>query len=176
MVKERETGAGYVGSTVSKIIPGEYVLLGRQGSAKFGKIEGPKVTDNPETVSMEAFRLSHLRPGTLSLAIGANDDDVRTKTSRGYRNVEFLITTGPGPALQLDGENLVFGRVMEGMPVVADIVKVPRNTPSENIQKFNALATFLGDSRASGARNAWNAPLQSIVITDCGILDDSQGT
>lgn len=176
MVEEKDVSAGYRGSTVSKVKPGEYVLLGRQGSAKFGKVEKPKAKSNPETVSTEAFQLSHLRPGTLSLAIGANDDDARTKMSGGYRNVEFLITTGPGPALQLDGENLVFGRVLEGMQVIADIARVPRNTPSENVRKFNALATLLGDSRASGARNAWDSPLQSILITDCGILGNSQET
>lgn len=170
MISEKRYGKGYLGTTVAKIKPGEYVLLGKQGSSKFGKVEDPNVLDNPETVSVDAFRLNHLRPGTLSLAIGANDDDAKTKSSRGYRNVEFLITTGPGPALQLDGQNLVFGRVLEGMPVIADIVNVPRNVPSESTRRFNALAGLLGDTRATGARNAWDAPLQSIVVLDCGVL------
>lgn len=43
-----------------------------------------------------------------------NDDDDETRLDPEYRNVEFLITTGPGPCPQLDGGNIVFGTVLEG--------------------------------------------------------------
>ena len=43
-----------------------------------------------------------------------NDDDDEVKLGVDYRNVEFLITTGPGPCPQLDNRNIVFGTVLEG--------------------------------------------------------------
>ena len=48
--------------------------------------------------------------GTVSLALGANNDDSDNKARKGFRNTQFLITTGPGPVPSLDGENIVFGR------------------------------------------------------------------
>jgi peptidyl-prolyl cis-trans isomerase B (cyclophilin B) len=54
----------------------------------------------------QAFEVPHLRPGTVSLALGAaagaSDGAARAQT-------EFLITTGPAPVPSLDGENIVFG-------------------------------------------------------------------
>lgn len=34
-----------------------------------------------------------------------------------YRNVEFLITTGPGPCPELDNQNIVFGSVLDGKQI-----------------------------------------------------------
>lgn len=52
-------------------------------------------------------RLRHYRPGTVSLSLTENDDETFVKQRPGYRNTEFLITTGPGPAPALDGNNVV---------------------------------------------------------------------
>jgi hypothetical protein len=52
-------------------------------------------------------RVSHNRPGTVSLALAENDDDPFIKQRSTYRPTEFLITTGPGPAPSLDGQNVV---------------------------------------------------------------------
>ena len=57
-----------------------------------------------------AFDCPSNAAGTVSLALGANDDESDLKASRGFRNTQFLITTGPGPVPSLDGENVVFGR------------------------------------------------------------------
>ena len=43
--------------------------------------------------------MSHSRPGTLSLSIGTNDDDPGIRQRPGYRNTEFVITTGIAKAM-----------------------------------------------------------------------------
>lgn len=62
----------------------------------------------------DSFLLSHSRGGVVSLCLSENDDDDEFKLDPNYHNVEFLITTGPGPCPQLDSKNIVFGTVLEG--------------------------------------------------------------
>lgn len=50
------------------------------------------------------------------------------------------------------------------------MAKVPTYKPSEKIRQFNDFAEFLGDDRAANARNFWNRPLKTVVITKCGEL------
>lgn len=69
---------------------------------------------NSETIDSKAFMLTHSKPGVVSLCLSENDDDDEIKLDPDYRNVEFLITTGPGPCPQLDSKNIVFGAVLEG--------------------------------------------------------------
>lgn len=69
---------------------------------------------NTETVESKAFLLRHSRGGVVSLCLSENDDEEEIKLDPDYRNVEFLITTGPGPCPQLDSKNIVFGEVLEG--------------------------------------------------------------
>lgn len=69
---------------------------------------------NTETVDSKAFLLRHAKAGVVSLCLSENDDDDEIKLDPSYRNVQFLITTGPGPCPQLDNKNIVFGTVLEG--------------------------------------------------------------
>jgi peptidyl-prolyl cis-trans isomerase B (cyclophilin B) len=68
------------------------------------------------------------------------------------RNVEFLITTGPGPVPRLNGLNVVFGKVLEGMGTVAAVAAVPSFQPDIRSQQLNRFAAFLGDERADSVR------------------------
>ena len=68
--------------------------------------------------TLQAFQLQHLRPGTVSLAVGAATGEVdggggpgSGASMSGSPNTEFLITTGPAPVPSLDGNNIVFGCV-----------------------------------------------------------------
>lgn len=56
-----------------------------------------------------------LHPGLLSLCLSENDDNEDIKLDPEYRNVEFLITTGPEPCPEVDYKNIVFDSVLEGM-------------------------------------------------------------
>lgn len=125
---------------------------------------------NLETVDSKAFILEHSRPGVLSLCLSENDDDDEIKLDPNYRNVEFLITTGPGPCPDLDNKNIVFGTVLEGLDVVTAIASIPTYKPAERIRQINDLAEFFGDERAQNARTIWNRPLKTVFISDCGEL------
>lgn len=100
---------------VHKILPGQFFVAGRQGRKDRGEIRPPvELIRNTETVESKAFLLEHSRPGVVSLCLSENDDDDSLKLSPNYHNVEFLITTGPGPCPELDSKNIVFGSVLEG--------------------------------------------------------------
>ncbi|KAL9224422.1 hypothetical protein vseg_000454 [Gypsophila vaccaria] len=170
------TGTGPVGSSykntlIHKVLPGQYIAAGRQGRREKGEVMPPLgLTRNTETVDSRSFMLEHSRPGVVSLCLSENDDDDDIKLDPDYHNVEFLITTGPAPCPQLDGRNIVFGVVLEGMDVVRQIAATPTYKPGERIKLFNDLAEFLGDGRAENARALWDRPIKTIYVSDCGDL------
>ncbi|KAJ7957474.1 Peptidyl-prolyl cis-trans isomerase [Quillaja saponaria] len=165
------SGSSYKNTLVNKIFPGQYFLAGRQGRRDKGEVRvSSELARNTETIDSKAFLLTHSRAGVLSLSLSENDDDDGIKLDPNYRNVEFLITTGPGPCPQLDNKNVVFGVVLEGLDVVTAIASIPTYQPAERIRQFNDLAEFLGDERAQNARAIWNKPLKTIYISDCGEL------
>ncbi|KAI4335609.1 hypothetical protein L6164_014242 [Bauhinia variegata] len=165
------SGSSYKNTLVHKIFPGQFFLAGRQGRRDKGEVPPPQnLARNTETIDAKAFSLTHSRPGVLSLSLSENDDDDQIKLDPNYRNVEFLITTGPGPCPQLDNKNIVFGTVLEGLDVMTAIASIPTYQPSERIRQFNDLAEFFGDERAQNARAIWNRPLQTVYISDCGEL------
>ncbi|KAL9281198.1 Peptidyl-prolyl cis-trans isomerase CYP28 [Arabidopsis thaliana] len=168
------SSTSYKNTPVHKIFPGQYFLAGRQGGGRRDTAEvGYSLRDlprNTDVVNSKAFLLPHARAGVVSLCLSENDDDDDIRLDPDYRNVEFLITTGPGPSPQLDGGNIVFGTVLEGFDVVTSISSIPTYKPSENIKQFNDFAEFLGDERAQNARSLWNRPLKTVFISGCGEL------
>ncbi|GAB4832746.1 cytochrome P450 monooxygenase 28 [Ancistrocladus abbreviatus] len=163
------SGSSYKNTLVHKIFPGQFMLAGRQGRREKGVVKPPLgLARNIETVDSRAFMLQHSRPGVLSLCLSENDDEEEIKLDPDYHNVEFLITTGPGPCPQLDSKNIIFGSVLEGLDVVTAIASVPIFKPAERIRLFNDFAEFIGDERAQNARTLWNRPLKTIYISDCG--------
>ncbi|KAL3747860.1 hypothetical protein ACJRO7_016642 [Eucalyptus globulus] len=171
-------GTSYRNTLVNRIFPGQYFLAGRQGRRDKGEVRPPlsELARNTETVDSRAFLLRHSRAGVVSLSLSENDDDEKIKMDPEYRNVEFLITTGPGPCPQLDSKNIVFGTVLEGLDVITAIASIPTYKPSENIRQFNDLAEFFGDERAQNARAMWNKPLKTVYISDCGEIKVSKPT
>lgn len=89
-------GTSYAGTIFHRVLAGQYIQGGRQGSKEKGEVSAPlyKLESNTETVSAKSYKLSHTRPGTVSLALADNDDDEDLKLDVDYRNVQFLITTG----------------------------------------------------------------------------------
>ncbi|XWS27133.1 hypothetical protein CRYUN_Cryun26dG0089900 [Craigia yunnanensis] len=168
------TSSSYKNTLVHKIFPGQFFQAGRQGrSREYGEVHLLPALDlprNTETVDSKAFLLRHSRAGVVSLCLSENDDDDEVKLDSDYRNVEFLITTGPGPCPQLDNNNIVFGTVLEGLDVVTAIASIPTYKPSERIRQLNDLAEFFGDERAQKGRTLWNRPLKTVYISDCGEL------
>ena len=130
---------------------------------------GDALPPNPDLTAGAAFGARHLRPGMVSLAVAASDDDPALKGRPGYRPVGFNITTGPGPVPSLDGGNVVFGRVVAGLEVVAAVAALPALGPTPG--PFNALATALGDERGARARARFGQPLRLVVITKAGLVE-----
>ncbi|XP_060171926.1 peptidyl-prolyl cis-trans isomerase CYP28, chloroplastic [Lycium barbarum] len=171
------SGSSYKGTLVHKIFPGQFVLAGKQGRKDKGEVKAPmELIKNNESIESKAFVLEHSRSGVVSLALSENDDDDDVKFNTNYHNVEFLITTGPGPCPMLDGKNIVFGTVLEGLDVVTTIAAIPTYKPSENIRQYNDFAERIGDGRAKTARAIWNKPLKTVYISDCGELKVAKPT
>eukprot|EP00244_Chara_vulgaris_P007076 TRINITY_DN2655_c0_g2_i1.p1 TRINITY_DN2655_c0_g2~~TRINITY_DN2655_c0_g2_i1.p1 ORF type:complete len:333 (+),score=34.62 TRINITY_DN2655_c0_g2_i1:81-1001(+) len=165
-------GSTYAGTLIHRIVPGQYIQGGRQGAADKGEVTPPsKLSRNQESVSSSAFKLRHTRPGTVSLCLSVNDDTDAQRKRMGYQSVEFLITTGPGPAPELDNANIVIGTVLEGLDVITRIAAVPTYQPGERIRQLNNLAQFFGDQRAASARSTWSRPLKAVVVRNAGVVD-----
>ncbi|CAN4113141.1 unnamed protein product [Withania somnifera] len=161
------SGSTYKGTLIQKVFPGQ----------DRGEVKPPmKLVRNVESVESKAFVLEHSRGGIVSLALSENDDDDDVKMNPNYHNVEFLITTGPGPCPQLDNKNIVFGTVLEGLDIVTAIAAIPTYKPSENIRQYNDFAQLIGDGRAKNARAIWNKPLKTVYISDCGELKVAKPT
>eukprot|EP00891_Asterochloris_glomerata_P008074 jgi/Astpho2/8074/Aster-03021 len=167
----------YNQTIISKVLPGEYIQMGQQGSLRMGQVDFSKtktLQTNDEVLKSASFSLRHRRPGTVSLSLATCDDDPVFKQRNSYHPTEFQITTGPGPATSLDGENIVFGRVLEGLDTISEILQVKRFGPAssnDRVAAFNALAGLLRDKRAAQAKARWGRPLKSIVITSSGVMD-----
>ncbi|KAF6264781.1 cyclophilin-like domain-containing protein [Scenedesmus sp. NREL 46B-D3] len=165
-----EAGA-FTQSAFSRISPGEYIQAGRRGSRRLGDIaEVSGLAINTDLASPGPFKLTHSRPGTVSLSLSENDEDPGIKDRPDYRALEFLITTGPGPVPRLDGLNPVIGRVESGMNTVIRLSQLPSFQPDIRSQQLNRFAKFLGDDRADNVRRQYGKPLKAIIILDSGVL------
>ncbi|XP_010234554.1 peptidyl-prolyl cis-trans isomerase CYP28, chloroplastic isoform X2 [Brachypodium distachyon] len=166
------TASAYQGALVHKLRQGQFFAAGHQEPRRDkGAVQPPSgLVSNAETVDPKAYQLRHARPGTLSLCIGQNDDDEGIKLNPNYHNVEFLVTTGPGPCPELDDQNIVFGTVLEGMDVITSIATIPTYKPAERIRFFNEFAQLIGDERAQTARAMWDRPQKTVYISNCGEL------
>ncbi len=69
-------------------------LIGMQCTILSNAQSSQAVGSNSDVLNPSAFKLRHTRPGTVSLALSENDDGAFIKERRGYKNVQFLITTG----------------------------------------------------------------------------------
>lgn len=69
------------------------------GEATVPCLANPRAQQNPDLFSSQAFKLTHLRPGTVSLSLSESDEDAAVQGRPGFHSVEFLITTGPGGGL-----------------------------------------------------------------------------
>mmetsp|Transcript_46223 Transcript_46223/g.76995 ORF Transcript_46223/g.76995 Transcript_46223/m.76995 type:complete len:304 (-) Transcript_46223:350-1261(-) len=156
-----QTGAGYKGSVFHRVVKGRYIEGGhiRQLTTDVQtKGRPPPFSEDEEFLSSKSFELKHDRPGILTTGTSYNDID-----SSGF---EFVITVAPLP--ELDGSNIVFGKVLKGQDLITSISEVPILRPSKTKQFFLDFGEAIGDERAQLARASLNRPLSKVRIINCG--------
>jgi cyclophilin family peptidyl-prolyl cis-trans isomerase len=104
----------YDGTAFHRVVPGFVVQAGAMTSRREPPTEKQR-TFIKTTIAPEFNDTLHTK-GIVSMARG--DDPSSASTS-------FFICTGPAPSL--DGKYTVFGRVVDGLPVVEQIEQSPRN-------------------------------------------------
>ena len=184
-------GVNYYYSTVWRVIPNERIDVGATVSGKFIARENPIFMDKENdddsttttTTTATTSRLTHDAPGVVSVRRGDGGgygftifpgSGTSTSTSE-YDATSFSVST-------LNDENIVVGRIIEGMDVIQRLNNVPviHNT-------FAATAGGGGQSSSSssvlkgmpsrGCRYggseyfcAENKPLRKIVLDKMGVL------
>jgi cyclophilin family peptidyl-prolyl cis-trans isomerase len=98
--------------------------------------------------------LKHDAPGIISVKKGGG---------------EFEFTIAPGPNPDLDKENIVIGKVIEGMGTVAALNAAPVSQGQFLEGAFKFSANVIGDVRAK--TTFVNKPLQKIQVIKCGVLN-----
>jgi cyclophilin family peptidyl-prolyl cis-trans isomerase len=80
---------------------------------------------------------------------------------------EFSITTGPAP--DLDGINLIVGRVVSGLDVVEALQRLPKVKNNQNSAFFKA-GKLAKDRRADVAELGFDRPFSSVIIAKSGVF------
>jgi len=142
---------------IHKIVPGQFIEGGKIRNAVKEPLPGSvyvntgEIPSNPELLDLSTSGLKHDSPGLLSV-----EQD----------GLQFTLTTGP--AEELDGANRIIGRVLEGMPILERIQKVPIVEPTGDKKLFVSVGKAIGDARAKS--NAFYKPLAKVRISDSGTL------
>ncbi|BCS00893.1 peptidylprolyl isomerase [Aspergillus luchuensis] len=136
-----EKGFGYEGSTFHRVIK-DFMIQGgdfTRGDGQYYKDLYDMCTMPPYMLTLhtkgtggksiygekfadENFKLRHTRKGLLSMANAGKDTN----------GSQFFITTVPTP--WLDGRHVVFGEVLEGYEIVAQIENVPKGRSDRPVE------------------------------------------
>lgn len=122
----------YDGTIFHRVIK-DFMIQG--GDPKGEGTGGPGYKWKDEAV---ALKLRHDRPGLLSMAnAGPNTN-----------GSQFFLTEIPTPGL--DGKHAVFGKVIDGMPLVPQIARVPQNQNNKPLTpvKLIQVVVYRGDRPA----------------------------
>ena len=126
----KEHNLTYIGTKFYKVIPG-FIIQGGDIANRDGT---GSISIYGKTFEDESFMFKHYGAGMLSMA----------NAGKNTNGSQFLITFDE--TAELDGNNVVFGRVIKGMEVIREIEKV-----SIGINE---------------------APIEDIIITDCGLYPE----
>ncbi|KAL1413325.1 Peptidyl-prolyl cis-trans isomerase H [Vanrija albida] len=147
--------AGYTGATFHRVIPG-FMIQG--GDFVHGDGTGRvSIYNHGGAFPDENFKLKHCKAGLLSMA----------NSGPNTNGCQFFITTAPADFL--NGKHVVFGRVLDGMPVVREIEKTPvmgdRPTNPVVIAKSGEVAKTLEEEAPPVATGPEPAAVASAPVT-----------
>ncbi|CAN8239727.1 unnamed protein product [Cochlearia groenlandica] len=91
-------------------------------------------------------------------------------TTPEHNGTEFVITAAESP--ELEESVLVIGQVLEGMEVVEKMRKV-KSVKDNNGSPYFRVAKVIGDKRAVVAERGFNRPYSKVLVTNCGLLFES---
>ena len=123
--------------------------------------------DTAGLVSLNVLPMKDLQSKEKLTAIDGKFVTVSQTFGLRPNGTEIFITTGPAP--NLDGTNLLVGRVVSGMDVVEKLQKLPRVKNNTNSPFFQA-GKKAGDLRANVAELAFDRPFSKVIISNCGLL------
>ena len=129
-------------------------------------------------------------PKERLVAMGGKLVTVRDRGAPRPNGTGLTFTLAPAP--ELDGLNVVVGRVVEGLDVLAALGELPYNKPKDDRRArarrrcfggdaadgcaprsrspFFAVAKSIGDTRATVAEKGFGRPLGKVMITAAGVL------
>lgn len=189
LVEEKE-GVGYRLSKFDGIfddyIRNEGVKRLAYNASERSPIAGGDSTDQIEE-ELSAQTRRHDQAGLVSLVVGEAKErkikekliayrgqliTIREQVGEAPNGTAFAITTGP--SAELDATNLIVGRVVAGMDVVAAISNLPVNRPQYDSPFFQA-GKLIGDKRADVAERAFNRPLVRVFVARSGLGEPARG-
>lgn len=114
----------YKGAEVNRVVKGMYIQAGKL-SAKMNPANGTSIYG--EEFPDESFAVKHTEVGLLGMC--------KRGGIKNSNESQFYITTG-APLSFLDGEHVVFGRVVEGMDNLREIesLETTNEKPNESVK------------------------------------------
>uniref|UniRef100_A0A1J3EJQ5 Peptidyl-prolyl cis-trans isomerase CYP26-2, chloroplastic n=1 Tax=Noccaea caerulescens TaxID=107243 RepID=A0A1J3EJQ5_NOCCA len=110
-------------------------------------------------------------PKTKLVAKNGKLEVQEEETAVGPNGTEFVITAVDSP--ELEESVLVIGKVLQGMGVVEKMRQVKTVRDNTGSPYFR-VAKVIGDKRAVVAERGFNRPYSKVLVTNCGVMEESQ--
>jgi cyclophilin family peptidyl-prolyl cis-trans isomerase len=169
-------GVNYYYSTVWRVIPYERIDVGATVSGKFIARENPIFIDNDNDDSTTS-RLTHDSPGVVSVRRGNGGGYGFTIFPGSITNDNNDDTLPSSSVATLNEENIVIGRIIEGMDVIQKLNNVPTVHNTFSGGQSSSSSSVLKGMPSRGCRYggseyfcAENKPLRKIVLDKMGVL------
>lgn len=176
-------GVGYRRSKVAQLLD-TYITVGALPSLSYEANGRVLVTGGPTADALEdeldQSNLKHDASGLVSInvrpiksleskdrlvAIDGKFVNVTEVLGQQPNGTGFSITTNPSP--ELDGFNIIVGKVVGGMDIVEKLRHLPRVKNNTNSPFFQA-GKKSGDKRANVAEMSFDRPFSKVIIKNCG--------
>ncbi|WPT11135.1 Peptidyl-prolyl cis-trans isomerase CYP26-2 [Picochlorum sp. SENEW3] len=176
-------GVGYRRSKVAQLLD-TYITVGALPSLSYEANGRVLVTGGPTADALEdeldQSNLKHDAAGLVSInvrpiksleskdrlvAIDGKFVNVTEVLGQQPNGTGFSITTNPSP--ELDGFNIIVGKVVGGMGIVEKLRNLPRVKNNTSSPFFQA-GKKSGDKRANVAEMSFDRPFSKVIVKNCG--------